>query len=87
VAADYPVAQNSYDLAAERGRSAFDVGHTFAASFIWQPKFPGPMVRPDRVSDSAGGGLSVRRFRTERLGSSRHFRAQYIFVEALPAGY
>ena len=39
VAADYPVAQNSYDLAAERGRSAFDVGHTFAVSFIWQPKF------------------------------------------------
>jgi outer membrane receptor protein involved in Fe transport len=38
VAADYPVAQNSYDLAAERGRSAYDVGHTFAASFIWQPK-------------------------------------------------
>jgi outer membrane receptor protein involved in Fe transport len=38
VAADYPVAQNSYDLAAERGRSAFDVGHTMAASFIWQPK-------------------------------------------------
>jgi hypothetical protein len=31
VAADYPVAQNSYDLAAERGRSAFDVGHAFAA--------------------------------------------------------
>jgi hypothetical protein len=39
VAADYPVAQNSYDLAAERGRSAFDVGHTFALSFIWRPKF------------------------------------------------
>ena len=37
-AADYPVAQNSYDLGAERGRSAFDVGHTFAASFIWRPK-------------------------------------------------
>jgi outer membrane receptor protein involved in Fe transport len=38
VAADYPIAQDSYDLNAERGRSAFDVGHTFAASFIWQPK-------------------------------------------------
>ncbi len=33
------VAQNPYDLGSERGRSDFDVGHTFLASFIWAPRF------------------------------------------------
>ena len=31
-------AQNPYDLRAERGRSDFDVGHSFLASFIWAPR-------------------------------------------------
>jgi outer membrane receptor protein involved in Fe transport len=38
IAAGFPSAQNSRYLHGERGRSDFDVGHTFAASFIWQPK-------------------------------------------------
>ena len=38
IAAGFPSAQNAYDLAAERGRSDFDVGHSFLASFIWAPK-------------------------------------------------
>jgi outer membrane receptor protein involved in Fe transport len=37
IAAGFPKAQDSRDLNAERGRSDFDIGHTFAASFIWQP--------------------------------------------------
>jgi hypothetical protein len=37
IAAGFPNAQNAYDLAAERGRSDFDVGHSFMASFIWAP--------------------------------------------------
>lgn len=32
-------AQNPWNLGAERGRSDFDVGHTFLASFIWVPTF------------------------------------------------
>jgi hypothetical protein len=39
IAAGFPTAQNAYDLNAERGRSDFDVGHTFSASFIWAPRF------------------------------------------------
>ncbi len=37
IAAGFPTAQDSRDLNAERGRSDFDVGHAFAASFIRQP--------------------------------------------------
>lgn len=32
-------AQNPWNLGAERGRSDFDVGHSFLASFIWVPAF------------------------------------------------
>jgi hypothetical protein len=35
---NFPIAQDSRDLAAERGRSDFDIGHSFAASFVWAPK-------------------------------------------------
>ncbi|MDQ6701239.1 MAG: carboxypeptidase regulatory-like domain-containing protein [Acidobacteriota bacterium] len=38
IAGGFPSAQDSRNLNGERGRSDFDVGHTFAASFIWQPK-------------------------------------------------
>jgi hypothetical protein len=36
---NFPVAQDSRNLAGERGRSDFDIGHSFAASFVWAPKF------------------------------------------------
>jgi TonB-dependent Receptor Plug Domain. len=39
IAAGFPSAQDSRNLHGERGRSDFDVGHTFAASFIWQPAY------------------------------------------------
>ncbi len=39
IAAGFPGAQNAYDLRAERGRSDFDSGHSFLASFIWVPRF------------------------------------------------
>jgi outer membrane receptor protein involved in Fe transport len=35
---NFPVAQDSRNLRAERGRSDFDIGHAFAASFIWTPR-------------------------------------------------
>jgi outer membrane receptor protein involved in Fe transport len=35
---NFPIAQDSRDLAAERGRSDFDIGHSFAASFVFAPK-------------------------------------------------
>ena len=38
IAGGFPSAQDARNLNGERGRSDFDVGHTFAASFIWQPK-------------------------------------------------
>ncbi|MBS1828109.1 MAG: TonB-dependent receptor [Acidobacteria bacterium] len=36
---NFPAAQDSSNLKLERGRSDFDIGHTFAASFILQPSF------------------------------------------------
>ena len=38
VAGNFPSAQNSYDLAQERGRSDFDVRQSFLSSFIWAPE-------------------------------------------------
>jgi hypothetical protein len=34
---NFPIAQDSRNLAGERGRSDFDIGHSFAGSFIWTP--------------------------------------------------
>ena len=34
---NFPTAQDSHNLKGERGRSDFDIGHTFAGSFIWSP--------------------------------------------------
>ena len=36
--ANFPSAQDARNLHAERGRSDFDIGHSFVASFIWQLK-------------------------------------------------
>ena len=35
---NFPTAQDSSNLKSERGRSDFDIGHSFATSFIWTPK-------------------------------------------------
>jgi outer membrane receptor protein involved in Fe transport len=35
---NFPIAQDSRNLKAERGRSDFDIGHSFAASLVWAPK-------------------------------------------------
>jgi hypothetical protein len=34
---NFPTAQDSRNLAAERGRSDFDTGHSFTGNFIWSP--------------------------------------------------
>jgi len=39
IAYNFAIAQDSRNLKLERGRSDFDVGHTFAGSFIWAPQF------------------------------------------------
>ncbi len=36
---NFSSAQDSRNLKGERGRSDFDIGHTFAGSFIWSPTF------------------------------------------------
>jgi len=36
---NFPMAQDARNLKLERGRSDFDMGHSFAASFIWSPQF------------------------------------------------
>jgi outer membrane receptor protein involved in Fe transport len=36
---NFATAQDSNNLRGERGRSDFDIGHSFAASFIWSPAF------------------------------------------------
>lgn len=36
---NFSSAQDSRNLKLERGRSDFDIGHTFAGSFIWTPQF------------------------------------------------
>jgi hypothetical protein len=35
---NFPIAQDSRNLRLERGRSDFDIGHTFTASMVWTPK-------------------------------------------------
>ncbi len=39
IAYNFSSAQDSRNLKLERGRSDFDIGHTFAGSFIWSPNF------------------------------------------------
>ncbi|MBI3471274.1 MAG: hypothetical protein HY013_07955, partial [Candidatus Solibacter usitatus] len=39
IAAGFPSAQDSRNLHGERGRSDFDIGHSFVAAFIWEPAF------------------------------------------------
>jgi hypothetical protein len=36
---NFATAQDSRNLKGERGRSDFDIGHSFAASFMWNPNF------------------------------------------------
>jgi hypothetical protein len=36
---NFPIAQDSRNLRGERGRSDFDIGHSFAGSFIWNPSY------------------------------------------------
>ena len=36
---NFPIAQDSRNLRGERARSDFDIGHSFAGSFIWSPRF------------------------------------------------
>jgi hypothetical protein len=38
IAGGFSIAQDSRNLRAEHGRSDFDIGHSFLASFIWSPK-------------------------------------------------
>jgi hypothetical protein len=44
---NFPTAQDSHNLRGERGRSDFDIGHAFAASFIWLPRFSRNIVLRD----------------------------------------
>jgi hypothetical protein len=39
IAFNFSQAQDARNLALERGRSDFDIGHTFAGSFVWAPNF------------------------------------------------
>ncbi|MEK7831748.1 MAG: TonB-dependent receptor, partial [Acidobacteriota bacterium] len=39
IAYNFSAAQDARNLKLERGRSDFDIGHTFAGSFIWSPNF------------------------------------------------
>ena len=36
---NFPIAQDSRNLRSERGRSDFDIGHSFTSSLVWSPKF------------------------------------------------
>ncbi len=38
IAYNFSIAQDARNLRGERGRSDFDIGHTFAGSFIWAPQ-------------------------------------------------
>lgn len=44
---NFGLAQDSRNLKLERGRSDFDIGHTFAGSFIWSPKFSRRLLAKD----------------------------------------
>jgi hypothetical protein len=47
IAAGFPSAQDARNLRGERGRSDFDLGHAFVASFIYQPKFSSHFLLKD----------------------------------------
>ena len=44
---NFPIAQDSRNLKSERGRSDFDIGHSFATSFIWTPVFSRKLLFKD----------------------------------------
>ena len=47
-------AQDSRNLKGERGRSDFDIGHSFAASFIWSPSYSRhPLLRDWQISGTS----------------------------------
>ena len=51
---NFPNAQDSRNLRAERGRSDFDIGHSLAASFIWSPEISNNrMLRDWQMSGTA----------------------------------
>jgi hypothetical protein len=51
---NYPIAQDSRNLRGERGRSDFDMGHTFTGSFVWSPNFSrGRLFRDWQTSGTA----------------------------------
>jgi hypothetical protein len=51
---NFSTAQDSRNLRAERGRSDFDIGHSFAGSFMWTPAFSGnPLLRDWQISSAA----------------------------------
>ena len=44
---NFPTAQDSHNLKGERGRSDFDIGHSFAGAVIWSPHFSRAMALRD----------------------------------------
>ncbi|MGH8247802.1 MAG: hypothetical protein ACREUU_15390, partial [Gammaproteobacteria bacterium] len=44
---NFPVAQDSRNLRGERGRSDFDIGHSFTSSFMWSPRFSRSVLLKD----------------------------------------
>ncbi len=51
---NFPMAQDARNLRLERGRSDFDVGHAFAASFIWSPRISRhPILRNWQVAGTS----------------------------------
>jgi len=44
---NFPIAQDSRNLKAERARSDFDIGHSFAGSFIWSPRLSRNLLLKD----------------------------------------
>ena len=51
---NFPTAQDSRNLKGERGRSDFDIGHSFAASFVWAPKLSrNPLLRDWQIAGTS----------------------------------
>ena len=69
-------AQDSRNLKGERGRSDFDIGHSFAGSFIWSPGFSRNIVLRDwQISGTStiytGPPFTPRRWRTSTIRMAR----------------
>jgi hypothetical protein len=65
---NFPIAQDSRNLRLERGRSDFDIGHSFTTSLVWNPRFGNSVWGKDWQISSAITAYTGQPF-TPKMGT------------------